>query len=159
MSNVPVRCLLWFGLLCFAVSVPVQARSWAEVDALRWRLERKGVRGSQTDCQHGLQGAYDSRRNSLVVCRAHRSPGQVWNTMAHEAAHRMQDCAGGPISKPEYTQTMLSTLRRYSPEDVAALRSYPRRQHRSEIEARYTAQLPPQQVMRLFDRYCGARSA
>ena len=159
MSNVPVRCLLWFGLLCFAVSGPVQARSWAEVDALRWRLERKGVRGSQTDCQHGLQGAYDSRRNSLVVCRAHRSPGQVWNTLAHEAAHRMQDCAGGPISKPEYTQTMLSTLRRYSPEDVAALRAYPRRQHRSEIEARYTAQLPPQQVMRLFDRYCGARSA
>ena len=159
MSDLPVPCLLWFGLLCFAVSVPVQARSWAEVDALRWRLERNGVRVSQTDCQRGLQGAYDSRRNRLVVCRAHRSPGQVWNTLAHEAAHRMQDCAGGPISKPEYTQTMLSTLRRYSPEDVAALRAYPRRQHRSEIEARYTAQLPPQQVMRLFDRYCGARSA
>ncbi|QNI94577.1 putative conserved secreted protein [Synechococcus sp. A15-127] len=159
MSNVPVRCLLSFSLFCVAAAVPVQARSWADVDALRWRLERNGVRVSQTDCQRGLQGAYDSRRNRLVVCRAHRSPGQVWNTLAHEAAHRMQDCAGGPISKPEYTQTMLSTLRRYSPEDVAALRAYPRRKQRSEIEARYTAQLAPQQVMRLFDRYCGARSA
>ena len=71
----------------------------------------------------------------------------------------MQDCAGGPISKPELTRTMLNTLRHYSPEDVASLRAYPRQQHRSEIEARYTAQLPPQQAMKLFDRYCGARSA
>ena len=51
----------------------------------------------------------------------------------------MQDCAGGPISKPEYTRTMLNTLRRYSPEDAVSLRAYPRRQHRSEIEARYAA--------------------
>ncbi len=160
MNNAPVRCLFWFGLLSVAAaSVPVQARSWADVDALRWRLERNGVRVSQVDCQRGLQGAYDSRRNNLVVCRAHRTPGQVWNTLAHEAAHRMQDCAGGPISKPEFTRTMLNTLRRYSPDDVASLRAYPKQQHRSEIEARYTAQLPPQQVMKLFDRYCGARSA
>ena len=160
MNNAPARCLFWFGLISVAAaSVPVQARSWADVDALRWRLERNRVRVSQVDCQRGLQGAYDSRRNNLVVCRAHRTPGQVWNTLAHEAAHRMQDCAGGPISKPEFTRTMLNTLQRYSPEDVASLRAYPKRQHRSEIEARYTAQLPPQQVMKLFDRYCGARSA
>ena len=71
----------------------------------------------------------------------------------------MQDCAGGPISKPEFTRTMLNTLRRYSPEDAASLRAYPRRQHRSEIEARYAEQLLPEQVMKLFDRYCGTRSA
>ena len=52
-----------------------------------------GVRVSQENCQRGLQGADDSRRNKLVVCRSHRTPGQVWNTLAHEAAHRMQDCA------------------------------------------------------------------
>ena len=119
MNNVTVRCLLWFGLLSVGTAaVPVQNRSWADVDALRWRLERNGVRMSQVDCQRGLQGANDSRRNKLVVCRAHRSPGQVWNTLADEAAHRMQDCAGGAISKPEYTQTMLNILRRYSLEDV-----------------------------------------
>ena len=78
---------------------------------------------------------------------------------ADEAAQRIQECAGGAIFKPEYTRTMLNKLRRYSPEDVASLRAYPRRQHRSEIEASYMAQLPPQQVMKLFDRYCGARSA
>jgi len=158
MSHLPVSCLLWLSLSVLASVGPVKARSWADVDALRWRLESNGVRVSQADCQRGLQGAYDSKRNKLVVCRSHRSPGQVWNTLAHEAAHRMQDCAGGPISRPEFTSSMLRTLRHHSPEDVASLRAYPRRKHRSEIEARYTAQLPPQQVMKLFDRYCGDRS-
>ena len=71
-----------------------KASRWSDVDALRLRLERNGVRVTQGDCKRGLQGAYDSRRNYLIVCRAHRTPGQVWNTLAHEAAHRMQDCAG-----------------------------------------------------------------
>ena len=131
-----------------------KASRWSDVDALRLRLERNGVRVTQGDCKRGLQGAYDSRRNFLIVCRAHRTPGQVWNTLAHEAAHRMQDCAGGLISRPEHVQAMVNTLSRYSPQDIASLRAYPRSQHRIEIEARYTAKLPPQQVMQLFDRYC-----
>ena len=130
------------------------ASRWSDVDALRLRLERNGVRVTQGDCKRGLQGAYDSRRNFLIVCRAHRTPAQVWNTLAHEAAHRMQDCAGGLISRPEHLQAMVDTLSRYSPQDIASLRAYPRSQHRIEIEARYTAKLPPQQVMQLFDRYC-----
>lgn len=136
------------------VPTAVNAGSWSDVDALRLRLEQNGVRVTQGDCKRGLQGAYDSRRNVLIVCRSHRTPGQVWNTLAHEAAHRMQDCAGGLISRPEHMQAMVSTLKRYSPEDIASLRAYPRSQHRIEIEARYTAKLPPQQVMHLFDRYC-----
>ena len=131
-----------------------QAGSWSDVDALRERLELNGVRVTQGDCQRGLQGAYDSRRNYLIVCRSHRTPRQVWNTLAHEAAHRMQDCAGGMISRPEHLQSMVRTLAKYSPQDIASLRAYPRSQHNIEIEARYTAKLPPHQVLQLFDRYC-----
>ena len=145
---------LFLSAVFFFSAIPVQAGSWEHVDALRSRLERNGVRVTQGDCQRGLQGAYDSRRDFLIVCRAHRGPVDVWNTLAHEAAHRMQDCAGGPISRPEHMQSMVNTLRRYSPQDMASLRAYPRSQHRAEIEARYTARLPPQQVMQLFDRYC-----
>ena len=144
---------------CSAIGLlPTEARAsrWSDVDALRLRLERNGVRVTQGDCKRGLQGAYDSRRDILIVCRAHRTPAQVWNTLAHEAAHRMQDCAGGLISRPEHVQSMVNTLSRYSPQDIASLRAYPRSQHRIEIEARYTAKLPPQQVMQLFDRYCSS---
>ena len=150
-------CLLVGALSCSAIGLsPTEARAsrWSDVDALRLKLERNGVRVTQGDCKRGLQGAYDSRRDVLIVCRAHRTPAQVWNTLAHEAAHRMQDCAGGLISRPEHVQAMVNTLSRYSPQDIASLRAYPRSQHRIEIEARYTAKLPPQQVMQLFDRYC-----
>ena len=143
------------GLLCLGITAnAAQAGTWSDVDALRERLEQNGVRVTQGDCQRGLQGAYDSRRNYLIVCRSHRTPRQVWNTLAHEAAHRMQDCAGGMISRPEHLQSMVRTLAKYSPQDIASLRAYPRSQHNIEIEARYTAKLPPHQVMQLFDRYC-----
>ena len=151
------KLLLSAGVVSAGVGLStseVYASRWSDVDALRLRLERNGVRVTQADCKRGLQGAYDSRRNFLIVCRAHRTPAQVWNTLAHEAAHRMQDCAGGLISRPEHLQAMVNTLSRYSPQDIASLRAYPRSQHRIEIEARYTAKLPPQQVMQLFDRYC-----
>ena len=145
------------GSACVGLSTSeASATRWSDVDALRLRLENNGVRVTQGDCKRGLQGAYDSRRNFLIVCRAHRTPAQVWNTLAHEAAHRMQDCAGGLISRPEHLQAMVNTLSRYSPQDIASLRAYPRSQHRIEIEARYTAKLPPQQVMQLFDRYCSS---
>ena len=80
---------------------------------------------------------------------------QVWNTLAHEAAHRMQDCEGGSLARPDQIQLMARTLSRYSPKVMASLGAYPRSQHNSEIEARYTAQLPRRQLMQLFDRYCG----
>lgn len=146
---------LFVGLTILLSPFEAIGRTWTDVDALRDRLERNGVRVDQSKCRPGLQGAYNSRSNHLIVCLAHRTPMQVWNTLAHEAAHRMQDCVGGPLSRPDQIQLMARTLSRYSPEDMASLRAYPRRQHKAEIEARYTAQLPPRQVMQLFDRYCG----
>ena len=146
---------LILGLAVLSFPSGAVARTWTDVDALRDRLERNGVRVDQSRCRPGLQGAYNSRSNHLIVCQAHRTPIQVWNTLAHEAAHRMQDCVGGPLSRPDQIQLMARTLSRYSPEDMASLRAYPRSQHKAEIEARYTAQLPPRQVMQLFDRYCG----
>lgn len=146
---------LFVGLTILLSPLEAIGRTWTDVDALRDRLERNGVRVDQSKCRPGLQGAYNSRRNHLIVCQAHRTPMQVWNTLAHEAAHRMQDCVGGPLSRPDQIQLMARTLSRYSPEDMASLRAYPRSQHKAEIEARYTAQLPPRQVMQLFDRYCG----
>ena len=51
MNNVTVRCVFCFGLLSVGTAaVPVQNRSWADVDALRWGLERNVVRVSQVDC-------------------------------------------------------------------------------------------------------------
>ena len=142
--------------LGFSSAAPAHSRNWDAIDALRQRLEAKGARVVQRDCQSlpRVQGLYHRPSDQIVICRVHQNPAAVWDTLAHEAAHRMQDCAGGLISRPEHRQAMVNTLARYSPEDISSLRAYPSSQHNIEIEARYTAKLPPQQVMQLFDRYC-----
>lgn len=155
------RCLaLWFGGVSVVVLgvLPAHATSWEAIDALRGRLTRAGVRVVQQDCsRRGLQGLYHPRSDTLVVCRSHQTPAQVWDTLAHEATHRMQTCAGGPITDQRHHRSMAAALMRNHPSEFRSMRAYPRNQQLSELEARYTAKLPPQQVLRLFDRYCGSQ--
>jgi hypothetical protein len=156
-----LRCFVTasLGVVALAASSPVEARSWSAIDALRTRLSREGVRVVQRDCpQRGLQGLYHPRSDTLVVCRYHRSPAEVWDTLAHEATHRMQQCAGGAITKRDQHQAMFVALNRSHPAEIASLRAYPRAQQLAELEARYTAKLPPDQVLHLFDRYCGGQT-
>lgn len=133
------------------------AATWADIDALRTLLEASGSPVLQKDCgRRGLQGLYHQPSGTIVVCRVHRDPQGVWNTLAHEATHRMQACAGGPISRPGLRQAMARTLAAWAPQEWRSLQAYPRGQQLAELEARYTARLPPVQVLQLFRRYCGA---
>ena len=159
--TMPSRCLaLWFGGVSVVVLgvLPAHATSWEAIDALRGRLTRAGVRVVQQDCsRRGLQGLYHPRSDTLVVCRSHQTPSQVWDTLAHEDTHRMQTCAGGPITDQRHHRSMAAALMRNHPSEFRSMRAYPRNQQLAELEARYTAKLPPQQVLRLFDRYCGSQ--
>lgn len=152
------RQALLLPVLLLNLSPAAQATSWEAVTALRSALQRVGVRVVQQDCpQKGLQGLYHASSDTIVVCRAHNSAAGVWNTLAHEATHRMQACAGGSVARRGQAQVMATTLAKYSPNDLRALRHYPSSQHQAEVEARYTAQLPPEQVINLLHRYCGGR--
>ena len=134
---------------------PAAATSWGAIDALRARLGNAGVKVVQRRCaQSGLKGMYHPGREAIVICRNHPNPKAVWNTLAHEATHHMQACVGGAITKRHHHRSMLRLLASESPLDVRSLEAYPRSQQLAELEARYTAQLPPEQVLQLFDRYC-----
>ena len=140
---------------------PVARRppSWADIDNLRALLMAHGTRVVQQDCnQRGLQGLYHDGSDTIVICRVHRDPQAVWNTLAHEATHRMQACAGGAITDPRQHGAMARALATYQPEEWRSIAIYPREQQISELEARYTARLPPEQVPRLFRRYCDGSS-
>ncbi len=129
--------------------------TWSDIDGLRSLLTANGARVVQRDCnQPGLQGLYHDRSGTIVICRVHRDPMAVWNTLAHEATHRMQACAGGTITHPQHHAAMARALATYAPDDWRSLRLYPRDEQLSELEARYTARLAPEQVPRLFRRYC-----
>lgn len=139
-----------------AAAPPRRAATWADIDQLRQLLTASGARVVQRDCQQpGLQGLYHNSSGTIVICRVHRDPAAVWNTLAHEATHRMQACAGGTITDPAHHAAMARALAVHAPEEWRSLRAYPRSQQLSELEARYTARLPPEQVPRLFRRYCG----
>ncbi len=145
------------ALLLWAVP-PAHASdpTWQAIDRLRQQLSRSGVRVLQRDCgERGLQGLYHHGSDTIVVCRVHRDPAAVWNTLAHEATHRMQACRGGPLTDPRHHRAMAAALASRAPADLHSLRLYPARERLSELEARYTAQLPPEQVLQLFERYCG----
>ena len=165
----PFRPLALLAALPLFLQVPL-ARSaetltrrpptWADIDTLRSLLMAHGTRVVQSDCnQPGLQGLYHDNSDTIVICRVHRDPQAVWNTLAHEATHRMQACAGGTITKPDQRQAMASALATYAPDEWRSIRIYPRDQQLGELEARYTARLPPDQIPRLFRRYCGGPSA
>jgi hypothetical protein len=142
-----------------AETMPGRPPTWADIDTLRTLLMANGARVVQQDCnQPGLQGLYHDNSGTIVICRVHRDPAAVWNTLAHEATHRMQACAGGPITNAAHHQAMAQALARYAPQEWRSLRSYPRSQQLSELEARYTARLAPEQVPRLFRRYCGGQT-
>ncbi|MEA5423591.1 hypothetical protein [Synechococcus sp. CCY9202] len=151
--------LAFLGLATIGLAlVPTAAgaTNWEAIDRLRLLLKRSGVRVVQRDCtQRGLQGLYSHGSDTIVICRVHSNPREVWNTLAHEATHRMQACRGGAITDPNYHRSMAEALAKRSPQDLASLRLYPARQRAGELEARYTAQLPPSQVIQLFERYCG----
>ncbi|MFM7676726.1 MAG: hypothetical protein ACKO5F_14375 [Synechococcus sp.] len=149
--------LLGAGLLGgLALPPAAGATSWQAIDQLRQVLQRAGVPVVQRDCgSRGLQGLYHPSSDTIVVCRVHRDPAAVWNTLAHEATHRMQACRGGAITDPRHHRAMAAALARRSPQDLASLKMYPPQERIGELEARYTAQLPPAQVIQLFERYCG----
>ena len=141
-----------------AQAVPAPGRrppTWADIDNLRTLLTAHGTRVVQQDCnQRGLQGLYHNGSDTIVICRVHRDPQAVWNTLAHEATHRMQACAGGSITDPRHHPAMARALASYEPQEWRSISIYPREQQLSELEARYTARLAPDQVPRLFRRYC-----
>ncbi|MCS5700551.1 hypothetical protein NZK32_16030 [Cyanobium sp. FGCU-52] len=140
-----------------ASAIPGPAAGWRDVDRLRDLLEATGTRVLQRDCpQRNLQGLFQHASGTIVICRVHRDPAEVWNTLAHEATHRMQACAGGSLTRPELHASMARTLAAYAPEEFRALRLYRPAERLSELEARYTARLPPDQVLALYRRYCGA---
>jgi hypothetical protein len=134
--------------------------NWDDIDNLRGLLKAHGTRVVQQDCnQRGLQGLYHNGSDTIVICRVHKDPAAVWNTLAHEATHRMQACAGGAITHPGNQQAMARALATHEPLEWRSIGLYPREQQLSELEARYTARLPPDLVPRLFRRYCGGSAS
>ena len=98
-------------------------------------------------------------RKVLLMCGNNlpNDPAYVWVVLAHESAHVMQYCKGGPLMPAALLSEAMDQARLRSPDAFHELRLYHSSVHQVEVEARLVQALPPAEVEALFHRHCGSR--
>ncbi len=111
------------------------------------------------DCPSALLGAFHAPRNALLICanNIEDDPRQVWVVLAHESAHVMQHCHGGPLLPDHQVGKALARIEAQSRTTFQELRLYHQSQRRDEIEARLVQGMPPNEVEALFRSFCAER--
>jgi len=159
------RCRPSLALLLLLVAslLPVasaRAATWERIGGYIRLMRRAGVESLVAkDCPDGLLGAFHEGRQVLLMCGNNLpdDPAYVWVVLAHESAHVMQFCNGGPLMPAALLTQEMARVRRVSPDAFHELKLYHASQHRVEVEARLVQALPPDEVEALFYRHCGQR--
>ena len=154
------RAVLLLSLALLLPSAPVRAATWDRIGGYIRLLRRAGVESLVAkDCPDGLLGAFHEGRKVLLMCENNLpdDPGYVWVVLAHESAHVMQYCNGGPLMPPALLSREMDQARRRSPDAFHELKMYHVSQHQVEVEARLVQALPPDEVEALFLRHCGSK--
>ena len=144
-----------------AVSIaPGRAASWDRIGNYIRLMRRAGVESLVArDCPEGLLGAFHEGRKVLLMCGNNLpdDPAYVWVVLAHESAHVMQFCRGGPLMPAQLLNQAMDQARHDRPDIFKELQLYHASQHQVEAEARLVQSLPPSEVEALFYRHCGSR--
>ncbi|EAU74142.1 hypothetical protein RS9916_31582 [Synechococcus sp. RS9916] len=138
----------------------LKAETWDRIGTFAAVLRRAGTTTLVArDCPSSLLGAFHSERNAVLICANNlpNDPAEVWGVLAHEAAHVMQHCRGGPLLIDSEMDRAIARVRQRAPRLFKELRLYHSSQQRDEVEARLVQTLPPAQVEALFQRFCGKR--
>ena len=138
----------------------VQAATWDRIGGYIRLMRRVGVKSLVAkDCPEGLLGAFHEGRKVLLMCGNNlpNDPAYVWVVLAHESAHVMQYCKGGPLMPAALLSEAMDQARLRSPDAFHELRLYHSSVHQVEAEARLVQALPPAEVEALFHRHCGSR--
>ena len=106
-----------------AITAPVNATSWTDVNTLTDLVKQTGTTVEARDCEtERLQGYYQFDKEAgidlLVVCKDNVNMSDsdaVWEVVSHEATHVMQACMGGPVLKDTYVPRVLRELQETAP--------------------------------------------
>ena len=146
----------------FAIPAPAFATGWQDVNLLKELVSGTGTKVLlQTCSEGGIFGYYEYNPttdvDSLVICSNtvdRKDPDAVWETLAHEATHAMQACAGGSIVEDELVPRMLRELQEFTPHYYRVLKSYGSSDKRTELEAFWMELRHPQFVIDTFTKLC-----
>ena len=159
---VRARIIAALSLALVAPLVPglVRAETWDRVGSYAALIRRAGTHTLVAkDCPSSLLGAFHAPRNALLICanNIEDDPRQVWVVLAHESAHVMQHCHGGPLIPDHQVGNALARIEAQSRTTFQELRLYHQSQRRDEIEARLVQGMPPDEVEALFRSFCAER--
>ena len=148
-----------------AISAPVNATSWTDVNTLTDLVKQTGTTVEARACQReGMQGFYQYDQEAgidlLVVCSNvvdMSDSDAVWEVVSHEATHVMQACIGGPVLKDTYIPRVLRELQETAPHYYQTLQQYRGDHKRYELEAFWMELRAPNVVHEFLDRSCFAQ--
>ena len=151
--------------LALALVAPVfpgasRADTWDRIGSYAALIRQAGTHTLVAkDCPSALLGAFHAPRNALLICANNidDDPRQVWVVLAHESAHVMQHCHGGPLLPDHQVGKALARIEAQSRTTFQELRLYHQSQRRDEIEARLVQGMPPNEVEALFRSFCAER--
>jgi hypothetical protein len=113
------------------------------------------------DCLPNHAGFYErdgAGLNRLVVCANNIDMADlraVWEVMAHEGTHVMQECVGGTVLQDSQLPLTLGELRRHAPHYAKLIvEGYDPADQRIEAEAFWMELQPADVVIDLFERHC-----
>ena len=157
-----VRAFAALALTLFApfFSGSSKAETWDRIGSYAALIRRAGTHTLVAkDCPSALLGAFHAPRNALLICanNIEDDPRQVWVVLAHESAHVMQHCHGGPLLADHQVGNALARIESQSQTTFQELRLYHQSQRRDEIEARLVQGMPPDEVEALFRSFCADR--
>ena len=148
--------------LAFAIPAPAFATGWQDISRLKELVSGSGTKVLLQNCtESGIYGYYEYNQSTnvdtLVICSNtvdRKDPDAVWETLAHEATHAMQACAGGPIVEDELVPRMLRELQEFTPHYYRILMKYSSSQKRFELEAFWMELRHPKFVIDTFTKFC-----
>ena len=151
-------CGASLALFSLTGGLPAQANTMSDMETLLKALSALGTTVKAGNCgRKNLYGFYVPKGDQLVICAdsiADKDPGIVWDTLAHEATHKMQACIGGYLMPSTHVGAMLRQLQAIFPETLKDLEAYPSHQMRFELEARWMELQTPDTVLQLLVAAC-----
>ena len=147
-------------LMSVSCAPPLWASSWDQIGSYLRLIQQTGVEALvANDCPEGLLGAFHEGRQALLMCGNNLpdDPASIWVVLAHESAHVMQFCKGGPLMPAAVLGAGMDQARRTDSQAFRELKLYNSSQHHVEAEARLVQALPPDQVRHLFEKHCAER--
>lgn len=151
-------CGVSLALFSLLGTLPAQSNTMTDVETLIQALTALGTKVKAGNCeQKNLYGFYVPQKDQMVICLdsiSGKDPSILWDTLAHEATHKMQACIGRFIMPPTHVGAMMRELKAIYPETLQDLDVYSSGEMRYELEARWMELQTPATVLQLLVTAC-----